>query len=74
MVVGLLVLAQQSFQMSLRNPVAETNNCKIDFTRLGLVLTKETQHSSCFNELFTLCIDNYCVQYIQQRGISFGNK
>ncbi|PNT07384.2 hypothetical protein POPTR_013G082700v4 [Populus trichocarpa] len=39
MVVGLLVLAQQSFQMSLRNPVAATNNCKIDFTRLGLVLT-----------------------------------
>lgn len=46
MVVGLLVLAQQSFQMSLRNPVAETNNCKIDFTRLGLVLTSDTNEKA----------------------------
>ena len=46
MVVGLLVLAQQSFQMSLRNPVAETSNCKIDFTRLGLVLTSDTNEKA----------------------------
>ncbi|XP_011016340.1 PREDICTED: bark storage protein B-like [Populus euphratica] len=49
LVLGLLlVTAQQSMQMSLRNPTAEieTSNCKIAFLRLGLVFTSDNNEKA----------------------------
>ncbi|CAK7327867.1 unnamed protein product, partial [Dovyalis caffra] len=49
LVLGLLlVMAQQSMQKNLKNPIAEiqTSNCKIAFLRLGLVFTSDVNEKA----------------------------